>query len=163
MKIKNYIRLLLLLSVILLRSVLFAQTNVIHFNYDNSGNRTDRSIEVVLLKKQNSTIKNDTLNTQDLSTLTKDSVNQIAPSTDDKFNVFPNPVNEILNIQYTSENSILEYSFQIFDESGRLFYSGKLTQNKNEVNLGKAKSGIYYLVVTSTNGENRFFWKLIKK
>lgn len=71
--------------------------------------------------------------------------------------VFPNPTNNILNIQ--SLETIL--STEIIDINGRIIHS--LSQNNNEIilNIEGLQSGIYLLKVTTENGSS--IHKIIKQ
>lgn len=69
------------------------------------------------------------------------------------FSIYPNPVNNTLNIQ--SENNYLSNaSIQVFDISGKLvwFKVIDLVKSNNELNVSHLKSGLYFLTIKNKNG-----------
>ncbi len=79
------------------------------------------------------------------------------------FDVYPNPTRDFLTISFSSENEI-NCSTQLFDMSGRLFYSkdikGKeLTEN---IDLTKYSSNIFILRIIDTNGKLMRTYKIQK-
>lgn len=77
------------------------------------------------------------------------------PTLNDKaFNIFPNPVNDMLNVNLPSSNCTIS---QIVDLSGRTVYSEKLGtgQIMQAISTKNLKSGYYILIVTDNEGIHR--------
>jgi hypothetical protein len=72
----------------------------------------------------------------------------------DQIGVFPNPVNDYLQI-YSDRSDFI--SFKLFDSLGLLISSG----NKTYINFSQLKSGIYYLLITDSHNRMSFF-KILK-
>lgn len=77
------------------------------------------------------------------------------------FTVWPNPVNTILNIEYTYPNNILNYEVSIFNAIGEVVNKSILLNTKNQitVDLSSLSNGIYLIQVK--NPENVFTKKII--
>ena len=72
---------------------------------------------------------------------------------DNKTKVYPNPVNNILNIQ----TSFVNYNVKVYDITGKLLIN---TFNKNSLDLSTYESGIYILKISHKNSTESF--KIIK-
>ena len=72
---------------------------------------------------------------------------------DIKTKVYPNPVNNILNIQ----TSFVNYNVKVYDITGKLLIN---TFNKNSLDLSTYESGIYILKISHKNSTESF--KIIK-
>ncbi|WP_407557532.1 T9SS type A sorting domain-containing protein [Winogradskyella sp. 4-2091] len=73
--------------------------------------------------------------------------------------VYPNPINEMINIELTNLNSEVKYS--IFNTLGQEIINGNLESNiVNQVNVSAYQSGVYFVKLTS--GTNTITKKLIK-
>lgn len=75
------------------------------------------------------------------------------------FVVYPNPAKNEININLANKSVGADYI--IYDQSGRLLKSGKVTSN-DKVNVGELSAGTYRLVVTS-NGTSHSQNLIIKK
>lgn len=74
----------------------------------------------------------------------------------DNFNMYPNPVNDILNI--TSKNNVAINSITITDLAGRVV---KSLGNVSNINVSELASGTYLIDITTDNGKASS--KFIKK
>lgn len=145
----------------------YAQTPIC-YDYDASGNRVARSICVVaqtVVHHHDSS--NNTVNA-DLAALTKaDSLIALGQNTsvnsipEGAIKVFPNPIEEILTVEFSGNEDASLYNLQIFDASSRLFIENNTLQRTTNVNMQQAKPGNYYLVLTNKDGK-RLYWKLVK-
>ena len=70
------------------------------------------------------------------------------------FNIYPNPVNDILNI---NGNSNEDYFYQIYDLTGKVISKGKFINNK--INVSQLKAGIYLIRIN----DSKEVTKIIKK
>ena len=72
--------------------------------------------------------------------------------------LFPNPVNNSLNIQL---EEVAAYSLEVTDLNGRKIYSSKLTGQNFELNTTEWLSGIYIIKLTNEKGQI-YFNKVVK-
>ena len=76
--------------------------------------------------------------------------------------VFPNPVKDIVNIQFTGAINNAGSSLQIYDGTGRLFINKEALQQHNEISMQTASKGTYFMVII-TKDKQRLYWKLVKE
>ena len=120
-------------------------TDVTH-NYSENGTYT------VVLSATNSC--GTATNSQDV-TITNIGILKISA---ENIQVYPNPVESILNIKLPISN----VSIQLVNTDGKMLKSLKTTQNRNvEINVEDLARGIYYLLITSENNE-RTVVKIVK-
>jgi choice-of-anchor B domain-containing protein len=74
-------------------------------------------------------------------------------------NIYPNPVQSNLFIDFESSESIQELS--IISASGRKLYFNNSFQNRESINMSAWKSGIYFMILTDAKG-NRTVEKIVK-
>ncbi|MFZ4401826.1 MAG: T9SS type A sorting domain-containing protein [Bacteroidales bacterium] len=157
----------------LLQIAVSAQT-IIHYDYDASGNRVKRWLQPPLpvAPSQNNSIANKPTVAEGINYLliadslsgadgASSNTNGLAVLSEGDIKVFPNPVQEKLNIQFKGTAKPDGYSLQLFDGGGKLFYRAGYLQMLIEVNMQQAKSGVYFLVVIDKEGK-RLYWKLVK-
>ena len=70
-------------------------------------------------------------------------------------NIFPNPVNDVLNITKVSNNA----TFTIYNVAGQFISKGKVTNNK--VNVATLAKGVYFIEVSEKGATSKM--KFIKK
>ena len=70
-------------------------------------------------------------------------------------NIFPNPVNDVLNITKVSNNA----AFTIYNVAGQFISKGKVTNNK--VNVSSLAKGVYFIEVSEKGATSKM--KFIKK
>ena len=165
-----------LILLMLLQIAVSAQN--IHFQYDASGNREKRWISQPIAPPQNNpSANNNTPIADDVSSLTlalskgegTNSPNSIQGGelanskllTSD-IKVFPNPVQDKLNVQFTGSADAEGCSLQIYDGAGKLFSREAELKNNNEINMQQAKTGTYFLIIINKEGK-RMYWKLVKE
>lgn len=73
-----------------------------------------------------------------------------------KTSIYPNPVQDVLNIKSASEG---EYNYKIYSADGKLASSGK--SSGKSIAVGQLGAGMY--IITIDNGKEKFTEKLIKK
>ena len=76
--------------------------------------------------------------------------------------VFPNPVNEIVNVQFTGTANFVGSSLKIYDGTGKLFINKEALQQHNEISMQSASKGTYFMVII-TKDKKRQYWKLVKE
>lgn len=74
--------------------------------------------------------------------------------------LYPNPFNNIVNIQHNSDEDI---NINVFDPAGRLVFKSliNVTSPKQSINLEQLPSGVYLIHLQSNH--LKYFTKLIKK
>lgn len=74
--------------------------------------------------------------------------------------LYPNPFNNIVNIQHNSDEDI---NINVFDPAGRLVHKSliNVTSPKQSINLEQLPSGVYLIHLQSNH--LKYFTKLIKK
>ncbi|SMG40391.1 choice-of-anchor B domain-containing protein [Marivirga sericea] len=74
--------------------------------------------------------------------------------------IYPNPVQEELNIRFDTPESVQNIS--IISADGRKMYDLNTLQNETSIKMAKWNEGIYFLILTNVKGE-RAVKKIIKK
>jgi hypothetical protein len=75
--------------------------------------------------------------------------------------VYPNPVQNNLNIEFTKFNTLQSITINIYNAIGACVYCNKVTNNKSTVQVAHLKSGMYTLVIA--DGKSKIVQKLIKQ
>lgn len=73
--------------------------------------------------------------------------------------IFPNPTSDELTITTSKKEN---YSYSIFDHSGRLISEGKLMEEETHLDVSNYASGQYSISVLSDSGNQLKLFKLIK-
>lgn len=77
-----------------------------------------------------------------------------------KITLYPNPFTSVVNISSNNDTEVVGHRLQLFDASGKLYFT-KILQAKNTVlNLGNLAAGIYILKIESETGPR--VYKLLK-
>lgn len=85
----------------------------------------------------------------------------IKPNELENVKIYPNPVNDILNVSFTKENS-LKTTYSVYDLTGRLVKreQSATRQNIEELHVSTLSSGIYILMIENDDKSSSF--KFIK-
>jgi hypothetical protein len=75
---------------------------------------------------------------------TKDLVNE-------RLKISPNPVTDILNIQYTNNQSGINVDIVVTDLSGRLVLKSVLNSNENKIDVSSFQNGFYFITFFENN------------
>jgi hypothetical protein len=75
---------------------------------------------------------------------TKDLVNE-------RLKISPNPVTDILNIQYTNNQSDVNFDFTITDLSGSVLLKSTLTSNNDKIDISSFQNGFYFITFFENN------------
>ena len=87
-------------------------------------------------------------------------IQTISESTND-IQIWPNPTTDILHIQlFDGENQ--DYTYQLFDLTGKLLQGGRLTDNNAEIDVRNQTSGVYFLRIENSLHQTQTV-KFIKK
>ena len=164
-----------ILLMLILFQIVASSQNTIHYEYDANGNRVKRWMlppQPLLSPQNNPNNKNSTL-ADDINALIsvdsfsktkigRDITGDITDIVEREIKVFPNPLQEKLNIVLNDIAGTTTYNLQLFDGGAKLYYQENAIQNLTEINMYKAHQGIYYLVIQAKDGK-RMFWKLVKE
>lgn len=86
------------------------------------------------------------------------STNTLEESTDDRIQIYPNPVADLLS--FDSKSRV--YSYAISNSMGIIHQSNKLSPDQFIINIASASSGIYFIAFYQENG-NKTIYKFIKQ
>lgn len=82
-----------------------------------------------------------------------------------EINVFPNPVDNILNIQFSGETELSAYAIELADVSGKIIgqFSGKIEDAKflKTISLQSFANGVYFIKITTPLQQH--FQRIIKR
>lgn len=73
------------------------------------------------------------------------------------FNIYPNPANEVLNIQAESNVDKADFSYAIFDLSGRQLQQGQLSES---IDIQSIENGFYIVKIQNQKGEKVYRQKI---
>lgn len=115
-----------------------AQTVSVNYEYDNAGNRINRTVLCVgcSARKENTEIEDTakTVITEEKSIL-----------------LYPNPVKDFLNVALKGDWKIEQAQFQIFDMSGRSVFKMNEVKKTQEISFFDIPIGTYLLLITIEN------------
>lgn len=148
---KNQALLLLTFIALILGFVEEAKTQTINYSYDGAGNRIFRTIQVQ--KSQEVNLNDTVFNNEDI--LQNSEVH-------DRYQVYPNPVSQVLFIKRSVETNSLEpIKFKLYNANGKLLEQGTLEEDQTEINIGNHSDGIYILQIWDGNKNEQ--WKILKQ
>ena len=157
------INITIVLLLIIMRIIAQEHTCRVNFDYDESGNRTKRNITVCRI--QNPTTTSTTQTTQEQLTEmleNKTAIKEFVTNPESDIKVYPNPVENKLNIDFIGNFAYKGTSFQIYDGSGKLYQQSTINNAKTSINFAQANAGNYFLVIENNEGK-RFWWKIVKR
>jgi hypothetical protein len=77
-----------------------------------------------------------------------------------KVDVFPNPVTDYLNVNFTGD--VVEANLSLFDINGRLILETKVDKYNSTINMSDLPDASYVLNLVSSNGKEKVNFKIIK-
>jgi hypothetical protein len=128
----------------------------VHFDYNDSGNRESRYIDLKNLNDSLSDAMEKSSNAEDSKGTVFEDVLEEAT-----IKIYPNPTAVNLNIEITGIVPDIIISYQLFSQSGTLIQSNNNTGNQFSVELSNHPSGLYILKLM-VNGKVSD-WKIIKQ
>jgi len=131
--------------LVMLAGNIFAQTYV-GYTYDVNGNRTKRKLEMV---PPCSNCPESGRQAQQAQVAQKYGAG-----------VFPNPVSDKININFSNIDSKQEITAEISDEQGKQVLKQSKLKAQNEIDMSPFKQGMYYLRVTI--GKDEIMYKIVK-
>ena len=78
------------------------------------------------------------------------------------FQFWPNPTTDILHVQLQDGSNAQDYTYQLFNLSGKLLQGGHLTGNNSQIDVRRYTSGVYFLKLENSLHQIQTV-KLIKK
>ncbi|MFU8844309.1 MAG: T9SS type A sorting domain-containing protein [Bacteroidales bacterium] len=141
---KNIIRAMVALSIVLATNVAAQQEKVV-FQYDDSGNRESRHLEI-----QKSTEADSVFIDDPLPNLTKEL----------EAKAYPNPTKGLITIEVfvSSDNPV---TYVIADQNGKLVETGRFFQTGYSINLADQQPGVYFLRLSDL--QSKVTYKIIKQ
>jgi len=141
---KNIISAMVALSIVLATNVAAQQEKVV-FQYDDSGNRESRNLEI-----QKSTEADSVFIDDPLPNLTKEL----------EAKAYPNPTKGLITIEasFSVDNPV---TYVIADQNGKLIQTGRFFQSSYTLNLSDQHPGIYFLRLS--NRQSKVTYKIIKQ
>jgi hypothetical protein len=110
--------------------------NIIAYTYDVSGNMIQRQLQVIP-PIPGAKFSNPFSNPEEKN----DSLNVI------QFKVYPNPSNDVLNIEGDLPSETESAQMFLFNTTGQILLSYKYYGDKKQINVNSFKAGLYYLEV----------------
>lgn len=159
-----------ILAILMLLQVSVSAQNI-HFKYDASGNREKRWVSQPIAPPQNNpSANNNTVISDDVNSListapaslSSNTSTSLSSQSEGDIKVFPNPVQDKLNVQFKGSADAEGCSLQIYDGAGKLFSREAELKNNNEINMQQAKTGTYFMIIINKE-EKRMYWKLVKE
>lgn len=125
-----------------------AERLTVSFDYDNAGNRIERTITL----SSGAGAKSSLVIHQPVI---EDSI-QIA-----QINLFPNPTEGEVFLQIEQEEEILRASINVFNTSGSIIFSRKIYDIEERIDLSEQSPGTYLIVVNIN--DQQYVWRVIKE
>lgn len=124
------------------------------FSYDESGNRTDRVIEIDLTKSAEITAS---------SSLTEEDTNEEQLIEVELANldirIYPNPTQGVLKVEIPEIGDI-NPTLTVFNMQGKQLINKTISNQVSTINLSNQPSGMYLMKLI--NGQESLEWKIIK-
>jgi len=143
MKTKTFIAAIVL--TVLHAATVTAQQEKVVFQYDDSGNRVSRHIEIEKSTEADSVFYDDLL-----------------PHLTSEFEaiIYPNPTRGLITIEVsvTADNPV---TYVIADQNGKRIETGRFFQSSHTLNLSDQHPGIYYLRLNDR--QSKVTYKIIKQ
>ena len=73
--------------------------------------------------------------------------------------IYPNPAKSVINVK-TADTKLLGMAYSIYDNTGKVVLSGKITSENTSIELGNLAAGIYMLSIAENMSQT---FKVIKR
>jgi hypothetical protein len=145
---KNIIRAMVALYIVLATNVTAQQEKVV-FQYDDSGNRVNRHIEIEIEIEKS--IEAD-------SAFSDDPLLQLTSKLE--ANIYPNPTKGLITIEVfvSADNPV---TYVIADQNGKLVETGRFFQTGYSITLANQHPGVYFLRLSDL--QSKITYKIIKQ
>ena len=128
-----------------------AQNAIVHFGYDNNGNRISRTLTIDRNEEKSQAADS----TASLSGITE-TLDEDGNAT---LSIYPNPTHDILTVAVNGLNDN-SASVSIVTVSGGVVLSREMSDGRHDLDLSNMSPGIYTLLFSSPNITKS--WKIIK-
>lgn len=133
---------LILMVVLYLPVISYGQ--IVTYAYDNSGNRTSRTL----------TVSKGLLSESDSSKINTEKITEQVG--EQSIVVYPNPVREEVNVELTGYDENLDGSITIIDQGGRLIVNQPQISPMNTINLSRYAKGIYFMIIRIGTNQTKY-------
>ena len=128
-----------------------AQQAIVNLEYDQAGNRIQRTI---------TTFKATEIEIENLAGVIVPAPAVASNSDELKANVYPNPTYGIINIEVDKhEGETITYV--LYDQTGKWIEEGQIAGYRKEVSLKSRQPGVYF--ITLTGQTKRITYKIVKQ
>ena len=121
------------MAVLYLHGVSYGQ--IVTYAYDNSGNRTSRTLTVS--KGLSNEIDSSKINTEKIT-------EQVG---EQSIAVYPNPVKEDVTVEIAGYEETLDGLITLIDQGGRLIINQPQISTRNTINLSRYSKGVYFMII----------------
>ena len=133
---------LILMVVFYLHAISYGQ--IVTYAYDNSGNRTSRTV----------TVSKGLLSESDSSKINTEKITEQVG--EQSIVVYPNPVREEVNVELTGFDESLDGSITLIDQGGRLIINQPQISTRNTINLSRYSKGIYFMIIKIGTNQTKY-------
>ena len=150
--------LLLIVSTLLISTASSQCISFFRFEYDKAGNRTKRELRSFCGPKGRYAFYDTVPNADSIKPepiLLEDKVGK------SEIKIYPNPTNDIINIEVTNGKYDSKGIIGIYDSEGRVIEEIKGLRTMNTLNIGSRAPGLYLLRIMSYGKKTE--WKVLKE
>lgn len=126
----------------------YSQTTKYDYDYDLSGNRIERIIDL----SKSASVENTASSVTDVQSISETLAGQT-------ITIYPNPTKGKLKVSIRGFNES-KAALQVFNMQGSMVFNKHVSGSTTEIDLSKHPAGMYIMKVTI--GENTTDWKIIK-
>lgn len=136
------------ISAVLLLSISQSYAQTMKYSYDAMGNRVKK--EIVFQEEDD----------ENLEALSREKQSFEGYFSEESFKVYPNPVNQSLNIEFDSEILDPSLHFKIINSQGKVVEYQNISYYNIQLDLSMYSKGLYTLLIA--NHQHQTNWKIIK-
>lgn len=148
---KTLIKSITIIGFAMVFSNLIAQQAIVSFEYDDAGNRTQRSISTI--KATETEIEN---LTDFIVPIPADNV--VAGELN--ATIYPNPTYGIINIE-VDVNESETITYMLYDQTGKWIEQGQIAGYRKELSLESRQPGVYFIMLAGQT--KRVTYKIVKQ
>ena len=133
-----------LISMVVFYLHTISNGQIVTYAYDNSGNRTSRTL----------TVSKGLLSESDSSKINTEKITEQVG--EQSIVVYPNPVREEVNVELTGYDENLDGSITIIDQGCRLIINQPHLSTVNTLNLSRYSKGIYFMIIRIGTNQTKY-------
>ncbi len=160
---KKYKLIIIMLGLVCWGQMVSAQGVV--YEYDNAGNRTNRSLDVLKVLQPDSLFKDGVLSNVgvvDGEVVGGNTAENLNETIGDKtINIFPNPTEGVLQVNITNLGLEDKGEIRIYGVNGAELMRINSVKSNNTIDISDKPNGTYVMEVRF--GDKRGVWKVVKK